>query len=219
MQAAPWAPSSTVKVIRGAPPLHIEPYGWTVDRWVFNRRIVDPSPQRGLGSFLYSRSAEFSSAHFHYFLLYKLLISGWAWPFHSTAAISSSMWFPPRTWLALAKALCAGPLGSEGNRYGIDSPSLALILPGSVMLSHFLCHVCVYWDCGPLLVSLHQYPVLRRDHQRYSQWPVKGIFIWKTNDQTITGNESLSQQPLCPVLNYLVNLTCNLICAQSTNAL
>lgn len=27
------------------------------------------------------------------------------------------------TWLALAKGLCAGPLGREGNRYRIDSPS------------------------------------------------------------------------------------------------
>lgn len=58
MQAAPWAPSSTIKVIRGAPPLHTQPYGETVDRWVFNCRIVDPSPQRGLGSLLCSRSAQ-----------------------------------------------------------------------------------------------------------------------------------------------------------------
>lgn len=62
MQAAPWAPSGTIKVIRGAPPLHIQPYGETVDRWVFNCRIVNPSPQRGLGSLLYSRSAEFNTA-------------------------------------------------------------------------------------------------------------------------------------------------------------
>lgn len=61
MQEAPEAPSMTIKVIRGAPPLHIQPYGETMDRWIFKCRIVDQSPQMGLGSLPYSRSAEFNT--------------------------------------------------------------------------------------------------------------------------------------------------------------
>lgn len=62
MHAAPWAPSSITEVIRVALPLHIQPYGELVDRWVFNCRIVDWVSQRRLGSLLYSRSAELSRA-------------------------------------------------------------------------------------------------------------------------------------------------------------
>lgn len=134
MQAAPWAPSTTIKVIRGAPPLHIQPYGETVDRWVFNCRSVDPSPQRGPGSLsmqLVTR-IQYRKKHFRFFL-HTFLISGWALTYHSRAAISLSMWFPPWTWLGLARGLCAEPLGRAGNRYRIDSPSPAQILPSSVI--------------------------------------------------------------------------------------
>lgn len=54
MQAAPWAPSSTIKVIRVPPPLHIQPYGQTMDRWVFNCSIVDPIIQCGGGDHFYA---------------------------------------------------------------------------------------------------------------------------------------------------------------------
>lgn len=50
MQAAPWTPSRPIKVIRGAPPLHIQPYGEPVDRWVFNCLIVDPTKGFGIAS-------------------------------------------------------------------------------------------------------------------------------------------------------------------------
>lgn len=119
MQATPWTPSRPIKVIRGAPPLHIQPYGGRVDRWVFNCLIVDPTKGFGITSIqpvsrIQYNSFTFSCTSFNFR------------PFHSSATgfNSLSKWFPPRTWLALAKGLsCVLSLwGEKGINTGLTVP-------------------------------------------------------------------------------------------------
>lgn len=62
-QAASWAPHTNIKVIRGVPLLHYSTStrDGTMDGSVFICFIVDPILQKGLGSFLCIRSAEFNT--------------------------------------------------------------------------------------------------------------------------------------------------------------
>lgn len=135
MQAAPWVPTTTIKVIGGDPPLHIQPYGWTMHWWVFNCHIVDMgSLKRWLRSPLYIWSAKLNTAKMpslSHVQVSNLRLS-LAFTKHSSYQ-PITIWFQQRSWLALAKGLCAEPLGREWNQYRIDSPSFALILSGSVM--------------------------------------------------------------------------------------
>lgn len=126
--------------------------------------------------------------------------------------------FPPRTWPALTYTALCRASGERGQ-------SIRDRLPLLRVDPHRLCHVKSFSLPCMCLLGLLSYCLsgctnilwFRRDHQSYAQWLIKGIFICKTNDQPLKGNESLSEQPLCPVLNYLVKLTCNL-CTDWTNS-
>lgn len=134
--------------------------------------------------------------HFH-FLLYKFLISAWARPFHSRATISPSMWFPPRTWVVLPKNCMQG---ASGGREKSIQDWLSLLLAYPPRLSHVKsfslpcrCLLGLQPFAGQSGPITHGWG---RDYQRNSQWLVKRIFIWRTNDPTLKGNESLSEQPV-----------------------
>ncbi len=220
MQAVPWAPSSTIKVIRGAPPLHIQPYGEVVDGWVFNCCIVDPSPHRGLGSLLCSRSAEFHTAQTLSLSLIRVSNLGLFLAFSQRSRYQPIYAVPTKNLTSSCQRTACRASGERGkwirdwlSLLRADPPRLCHVKSFSLPCTCLLRLQPIASEPAPMILRLE------RDHQRYSQWLVKGIFIWKTNDYTLKGNESLSEQPLCPVLNYFVNLTCNHICAQTGQTL
>lgn len=81
---------------------------------------------------------------------------------------------------------------------------LSLLLPNPIRFSHVKSFSL---PCSCLLgLQVTDGQWVRRHCPRNSQWLIKGIFIWKTNGPTLKGNESQSDQPLWPALNYLLNL-------------
>lgn len=107
----------------------------------------------------------------------------------------------PTKTLSNSKGRCAGTLGNAGNQYGIDSLSCPEPLRRCHVKSFSL--PCLRWLglCRTVLISCG----LRKVKPPLSQWLVKGIFIWKTNEWNLNGNESLSEQPLCRAQKLFVS--------------
>lgn len=186
---------------------------WWTDEFLTAALWIEPLKGAWDHFYTVSQQNQVKHKHFH-FLSCKFLVRVWAC--HRTTTISLSLRFPPRTLLGLCWMITCRASWREENQYRIDSSyrSYQDLSCRVIFFSRY-----VFIGTAPYCLSASTTNLwLRADQLKYSQWFVKGIFIWKTNGPMLKGNESLSEQPLCPVLKYLLKPTCNQICAQMDQA-